>query len=674
MQRLTTVTTFLLLIFISYSCTNYESKQELILTDTLDYVVQMQFNDAGTHKVWQQSDGLIRSTFEFNDRGRGPEIDSKIQIDKNGYIVSLRNVGKSYMKGTVNESFEKENGKASWVNSAEEYKDVSTEGFYLSYNSVPFEYSFLLQAILGSDSGEISGLPGGTLTAIKMTTKELEGIGSIDLYAFSGLDFTKSFMWFDSDRRLFASVSGWQTVIRNGYKSEIKNLIELQRPFEDQFYTDLSKELTSVTEGNLILKNGNVFEPTLGEMLPNTSVVISGNKIIEVGTWEHLKNKDGEIIDVSGKTVMPGLWDMHVHISDLDGLLNIAAGVTSARDLANNPYELPNRVKTFDDNLKIGPRVIMGGFVDGTGPYQGPISREFLASSLEEGLDVIKRYDSLGGYEQIKMYSSITPEWVVPMAAKAHELGFRVSGHIPAFMTAEQAVNAGYDEIQHINMLFLNFLGDTLDTRSPVRFTAVAKYGSVLDYESKPFRDFMKLLSDKKIVVDPTISIFEGMFTARPQQPDPAFAMIIDRLPVNARRTLLEGGLEVDAEKDQLHRKTFDKALAMIAELHKAGVTLVAGTDNLAGFTLHRELENYVRAGIPPKDVLRLSTLGSAEVTGRSDSIGSVRPGYLADLIVIDGNPLENISDIRKVETVLKDGYRFSSKALYQAVDVKHFK
>lgn len=353
--------------------------------------------------------------------------------------------------------------------------------------------------------------------------------------------------------------------------------------------------------------------------------------------------------------------------------LNIAAGVTSARDLANNPDELPGLVKAFEGEIKIGPRVIMAGFVDGTGPFQGPISREFLASTLDEGLSVIDRYDSLGGYEQIKMYSSITPEWVEPMATRAHQKGFRVSGHIPAFMTAEQAVNAGYDEIQHINMLFLNFLGDTLDTRSPVRFTAVAEYGSVLDFDSKEFHDFMNLLRNKKIVVDPTISIFEGMFVSRPKQPNPAFEMIIDRLPVNARRSLLEGGLEVDDEKDQLYRRTYDKALAMIFELHKAGVTLVAGTDNLAGFTLHRELENYVKAGIPEADVLRLATLGSAEVTGRSEKLGSVKKGYLADLIVIDGNPLENISDVRRVETVVKNGKWYSTRAIYNAVGVKHF-
>ena len=377
------------------------------------------------------------------------------------------------------------------------------------------------------------------------------------------------------------------------------------------------------------------------------------------------------MIDVSGKTILPGLWDMHGHISDVDGILNVAAGVTTARDLANNPYELPARAKAFESEEKIGPRIIMAGFVDGTGPYQGPISREFLAASLEEGLAVIDRYDSLGGYEQIKMYSSISPAWVKPMAEKAHESGFRVSGHIPAFMTAEQAVLAGYDEIQHINMLFLNFMGDTLDTRSPLRFTAVAQYGGQLDLAGQPFRNFIQLLSNRKIVVDPTVSIFEGMFVSRPLQADPAFETIIDRLPVNVQRGFREGGLEVDDEKDILHRQTFDKALSIIGELYTAGVPLVAGTDNLAGFTLHRELENYVRAGIPEADVLRIATYQSAQVTGRSDNLGLIEAGYLADLVIIDGNPVREISDIRKTALVIKNGKRFNPAQLYDAIGVK---
>ena len=656
------------------SCDTSNTSQPFQITDTLKYVVQMQFNDAGSHSVWQQSDGTIRSTFEFNDRGRGPEIDSKIELDENGYIVSLENIGKSYMKGTVNESFRMKDGLASWENTAESYTDVTTRGFYLSYNSVPFETSFLIKAIVSSENGKVNGLPGGTLTASRITSTDLENLGSVDLYAINGIDFTPTYVWVDSDLKLFATVSGWMTVIRIEYKDQIDNLIEIQRPFEDRFYTDLAKELTKEPSGNLILKNGDVFEPATGQLYTNTSVVIAGNKIIEVGLWEDLKNSEGEIIDVSGKTLMPGLWDMHGHLGDLDGLLNIAAGVTSARDLANNPYELPSLAKAFEMEHKIGPRVMMAGFVDGTGPFQGPISREFLASSLSEGIDVIDRYDSLGGYEQIKMYSSITPEWVKPMAERAHEKGFRVSGHIPAFMTAEQAIQAGYDEIQHINMLFLNFLGDTLDTRSPVRFTAVAEYGSQLDFGSKEFTDFMTLLRTRKIVVDPTVSIFEGMFVSRPKSPDPAFADVIDRLPVNARRNFLEGGLEVDEEKDQLHLQTFDKALKMISELYKAKVTIVAGTDNLAGFTLHRELENYVKAGIPEKEVLRLATLGSAEVMNRSEIVGTIKPGYLADLIVIDGNPIENISNIRRVETTIKNGKVYPTEAIYKSIGVKHFK
>lgn len=308
-----------LLTFTIYSCSTSEPGQTLIIGDTLNYVVQMQFNDAGTHRVWQESDGTINSTYEFNDRGRGPEIESKIKIDKKGYIVDLENVGKSDMKGSVDESFGVIDGMASWENTAESYSQIKAGGFYLSCNSVPFEMTFLIRAILNSPTGSIDGLPGGVLSAKKITSFELENFGTIDLYAINGLDFAQSYVWVDREQNLFATVSGWQTVIRSDFKDQVKQLIEVQRPFEDQFYTDLSKKLTNKSAGNLILKNGNVFEPSTKELSQNTSVVISGGKIIEIGKFEELKNKEGEVIDVSGKTVMPGLWDMHGHLSDLDG-------------------------------------------------------------------------------------------------------------------------------------------------------------------------------------------------------------------------------------------------------------------------------------------------------------------------------------------------------------------
>ncbi|HAI41487.1 MAG TPA: amidohydrolase, partial [Maribacter sp.] len=135
------------------------------------------------------------------------------------------------------------------------------------------------------------------------------------------------------------------------------------------------------------------------------------------------------------------------------------------------------------------------------------------------------------------------------LAAKAHELNMRVSGHIPAYMTATQAIEQGYNEIQHMNMLFLNFMSDTIDTRTPLRFTMVANHGADVDLKSKEYLDFVSLLKSKDIVIDPTISLFENMFTSKKGVPSPTYSKIMKRLPLIEQRAFYSGGLPKEGDK-----------------------------------------------------------------------------------------------------------------------------
>lgn len=171
-------------------------------------------------------------------------------------------------------------------------------------------------------------------------------------------------------------------------------------------------------------------------------------------------------------------------------------------------------------------------------------------------------------------------------------------------------------------------------------------------------------------VVDPTVTIFEGMFTARTGTLSPSYAMVADRFPPQVRRYFLSGGLPVPEGMDALYKASFAKMLELVGELHRAGVTIVAGTDGLGGFTLHRELENYVRAGLTPVEVLRIATLVPAQVLKREADLGTIEPGKLADFILVDGDPTTNISDIRRVVTVVKDGHLFDTAAIYRELGV----
>ena len=365
---------------------------------------------------------------------------------------------------------------------------------------------------------------------------------------------------------------------------------------------------------------------------------------------------------------MPGLWDMHGHLGPLDGLLNLAAGVTTARDLANDTDQLLDLRKRWDAGEAIGPRVLMAGFMDGPGPFAGP--SKVLVDTEEEALAAVNNYAKLG-YVQIKLYSSLDPKLVPAIVQRAHQLGLRVSGHIPNGMTAEQAVRAGFDEIQHVNFLFLNFLPPEIDTRTPARFTEVAQHAAELDLNSERVRSFIALLKERGTVSDPTLVAFEGLFTGRPDQLDPSLAPVADRFPAQVRRSAFGGGLNPPAEKVQRYRDSFRALQNLVRTLHDAGVTIVAGTDALAGFTLHRELELYVDAGIPAPEVLRIATLGAARVMKRDGELGSVAAGKLADMILVDGDPTKSISDIRRVLLTVKDGATYDPAKLYEAIGVK---
>jgi imidazolonepropionase-like amidohydrolase len=374
-----------------------------------------------------------------------------------------------------------------------------------------------------------------------------------------------------------------------------------------------------------------------------------------------------EVVDGAGKTLLPGLWDMHTHNSPLDGLMHLAAGVTTVRDMGNDTAVVTTLQRRWASGEQLGPRLIIAGFIDGPGPYTGPTGLK--VSTPAEALAAVDTYKRLGA-EQIKVYSSLDPALLPVIIQRAHALGLRVSGHIPWPLTAERAVRMGIDEIQHANFLVLNFLGDSIDTRTPARFIRPARMAADLELASPRVQEFIALLRDRHIVVDPTLNAFEGMFTARNGQVSPDYAEVAERLPVSVRRSLYTGGLPVPEGMDARYRESFRRMMQLVAMLHRQGVHLVAGTDAVAGFQLHRELELYVEAGIAPADVLYIATLGAAQVMKRDGELGTIAPGRLADVVLVDGDPTVRISDIRRTRLVVKDGVVYEPDRLYAAIGV----
>jgi imidazolonepropionase-like amidohydrolase len=637
------------------------------------YAVLIMEKPAGVQTSTVAADGTRSLSYEFNDRGRGPKLTARVRLDAAGVPALMEIDGVDYLKAPVAERFSATNGVARWKNASEAGEQKMTgPGFYISTQGLPEELGWLASALLKAPGQRLALLPAGEATikrAEELTIGEGASRKRVTAYDIEGLGFSPSTVWLDDKQNLFASVDRFYAVVRQGFESSVPKLLEKQEALAGKRSGELARTLTRKPLMPVALTNANVFDAATGRSLPGTTVVIEGNRIRAVG-------KDGSVaipsqaqkIDVGGKALLPGLWDMHVHLSPNDGLLHLAAGVTSVRDLANDNDAVQKLKRDFDAGNEIGPRVIMRGFMDGRGPYAGP-TKVFVDTEAEARTAI--DYYAKHGYEGIKVYSSLKPELMPFITRLAHEKGLRVSGHVPANMTARQFVEAGADEIQHINMLFLNFFDDVKDTRTPQRFIAVAERGAGLDLSSQPVRSFVQLLKDHNTVVDPTLTAFETLFTDRPGKVSASFAAIADRMPPQVRRNFLAGGLPVPEGKDALYHESQLATLRMTKLLYDSGITIVAGTDDLPGFTLHRELELYAKAGISAPEVLRIATLGAARVAKRDQELGSIAPGKLADLVLVDGDPAKRISDIRRPTLVIKDGAFYEPAALYKALGIK---
>jgi len=646
--------------------------------DSIQYVVLMSERVAGAQTLWRGPGNERRALYEYNDRGRGPRFVARVVAGADGVPTSVETIGHGYFKDTVAERFSLGGGRARWERVGERGERPAGGGpaFYVSSAAPPEEMAALARALLRAPGRRLALLPDGEAriqSAGELRVRSAAGESRTVRQLFiTGLGFAPVAVWLDADGELFALRNGsWMAAVRAGWEGALPSIAAAQTSAEHARDDSLARTLARRPRGGaLVVRHASLFDPQSRALRPNTTIVVQGNRIAAVGPDGAVAVPAGaEVVDATGKTVLPGLWDMHVHISPgPDGIMHLAAGVTSVRDMANG-FDLLQLRRDIDSGRVVGPRVVVAaGFIDGPGPYQGPTG--LFVSTPDEARAAVTRYAD-SGYRHIKVYSSLQPALVAPIVEAAHARGMRVSGHVPAHMTAEQFVRAGADEIQHANMLVLNFLGDTLDTRTPVRFTAVAANAAALDLASDSVRRFVALLRERGTVVDPTVGIFEQMFTGRPGEMGPMWAPLAQRFPPQVRRGLPGGGLPVPEGMDAGYRASFATMLRLVKTLYDAGVPIVAGTDDMPGFALHRELELYAQAGIPAADVLYIATLGAARVAKADDRLGTIAPGKLADFIILDGNPLQRMTDIRTVRTVVKDGLVYDAGRLWEAVGVR---
>ena len=646
----------------------------------LVHTVTIEGQLAGEERLVVQADGTLHNDFKFSNNGRGPDIHEDMRFAPDGSLLRYVVQGRSTFGAPVAERFERTATGARWKSLAESEEASATlaakdgERVYVPVETGAEFTAAIARQLLRHPAKPVAGWSGGALSARVLATTTVAGKVAVDLVAIIGLDLEPSYIWLrhDAGRAYFATVAPDFNETEKGFEATAPTLLERQETEDKRERARLAQSLSHRVGDEFVIRDVRVFDAEHARLGDASDVYVSRGRIaLVLPAGSTARGDDIASIDGHGRTLLPGLFDMHVHDDPWSGIKHLAAGITTGRDMGNDNHALRTLSNDIDRGANLGERIVAAGFIEGKSPYSALTG--FVVDSQEEGLAKIDWY-AQHGFRQIKLYNSIHPEWVPAFTAHAHALGLRVSGHVPAFMHAEDAVRAGYDEIQHINQVTLNFLtGPKDDTRTLLRFDLVAQKANQIDLDSPEVARFIALLKEHGTAIDTTAAVFEPGFTQLQGEIDPGYATIAGHLPPVLRRALHVNSSDVTPANVAGYRASFDTMLRLIKKMYDAGIPLEAGTDAIPGFVLHRELELYVKAGIPPAEALRIATWNGARFTNTLDRLGSVTPGKLADLVLVDGDPTTHIEDVRHVAMVVKEGTIYFPAELYRAIGVEPF-
>ena len=520
--------------------------------------------------------------------------------------------------------------------------------------------------------GKLQVLPAESKVSIIHRGKDLVLIKgkniSLDRYIVRGVSWGIQTVWMDSKMQLVALMRSdtyaFQEMILKSYEDALSFFVS--KAVEEQMaaLTGFTKSLRQKQPQFLALVGGNLIDGTGSAMQKDVTILIKGDNIIAIG--QRLKTiipKGAKVINVSGKTLSAGLWDMHVHANQVDwSPAYLAAGVTTIRD-PGNEIEFATAFRDVVNSGKaIGPEILLAGMVDGAGADGNGIIR---ATTPDEARQVVRMYKSKG-YLQIKIYSILKPELVKVITDEAHKLGLTVTGHLPGTMDATDAVESGMDQINHTYHFLSGMYPNTKDKESRKSFKSISE----INLESPEVKNAIQFFLKNKTVLDPTISVYTIRYRSQNiplKEMEPGITKIPNELYEDRGSQRGVSGRTYDTAKIAI-----DKALKLIGMLHKAGVTIVAGTDNgVPVHSLYLELELYVKAGFTPMEAIQAATIVPAKVMKRDKETGTIEVGKRADIAIYDSNPLENISNIRSVSAVISRGYYYKSAPLWRSVGFK---
>ena len=642
-------------------------------------VLNADATQAGALDIEAGADGEQIARYRYKNNGRGPETVERYRLANDGTPLRYQVKGTSTYGSVIDEQFQRSGGRASW-RSAADAGEAAAGGpaLYASMGGSPAMDVIAVPALARTSQRSLPLFPSGTLRQQVLGRLTVQQPGSslaLQLLAHTGLGFEPNYLWATDEPvpRLFASLApGYYSLVQDGWQAVLPQLEATQLAAQATLHRQRAAEWRRPLPGLTVVRNARVFDSHAARLGPAMDVYLHQGRITAVLPAGRMAAQAADTeIDAAGRVMLPGLFDMHDHVWRGNGGLHLAAGVTTTRDMANDNTQLQQMMGDITRGELAYPQVVPAGLIEGESPFS--LRQGFVIKTLAQARDAIDWY-AQRGYPQIKIYNSFPRELLADTVAHAHARGLRVSGHVPAFMRAEEVVRLGFDELQHVNQLLLNFLvTPTTDTRTLERFTLPADRLGELDLDSAPVQDFIRLLKDKGTVVDLTLMTFQFL-QQRDGEVPAELAGVLQHLPPDVQRGSRMASMKIpDEATARRYRTAVAKLSDFAGRLYRAGVPLVAGTDSLSGIVLHSELIGYVQAGLTPAQALQVATRNGARYTGTEADRGAITPGRRADLILVDGEPTERIADIRKVALVITQGHWIAPRQVHEALGVRPF-
>jgi imidazolonepropionase-like amidohydrolase len=628
-----------------------------------------------TYEVTKDGESLgVKMDFKFTDRGTAVPMTASFRAAADLTPESFEIKGRNSRSTTIDDAVEIQAGKVrvrdrdKWTESPRPAQFFTIAG----YAPATMQMLMVRYWVTHGSPTQLATLPSGQVKieprgqdSVKIDGKDQ----TFDRFTIEGLIWGRETLWFDASRNLVAEVStdaefDHFEAIRDGYESGLGTFVGRAGSDEMAALADISKGISGSHAEKIALVGGTLIDGTGHEPIPDSVVVIERGRIVDAGPKSRVKIPGGaQKIDARGKTILPGLWDMHAHFEQVEwGPIYLAAGATTVRDCGNE-FEFITAVRDAVVNGRgLGPRLLLAGIVDGTGPLALGVAR---VDTPEEARMWTDKYHD-AGFQQMKIYSSVKLEEVKDVAEEAHRLGMTVTGHVPEGLNAYQVIEAGQDQINHIS-----YIADIMTPPLPEGASRLdrANAAANIDLKSPEAQKAIAFLVQHGTVVDPTVALFE-FFTASSAKLPASIEPGVTHVAPELQAILAEAG--PPTAHTELQEKIVQKDIAIIGALHHAGVPIVAGTDQtVPGYSLYREIELYAQAGFTPMEAIQAATIVPARVMGLDKELGTVEAGKRADVIILDANPLESIHNIRTVEFVITNGVMYNCAELWRSVGFK---